>query len=261
MAVPAFIPKEYRNKARNGVGIFLVSTGLGFEFDVSMMEGEDGSNCFTLDVKRGDGEPVVINNGEKIYYSGSCTIDGMKTGEASKFMQYVPSQKESTSLDKNSDKGTFHFKLTPYKRIRKYTHYEENTFRGSSSGYSYGMTVSSGQHSEHINTSVTDDTFEPTGESVNILVQLISNETQEELEYQNKRNAEHKLDVIEDTLCENKRKLKELQELVNQQEAEIARAKNTLLLLSNKAEKSNDDKPNQTKNSVTSLDDMMKELI
>lgn len=164
----------------NNVYLFDVPSGIRFRFVVTTLE------YFTVKCTRGDGKSILINNGEEIYYPPGykLKIDNMETGSTHSFLMYVPSNKEK--CDENGDKtNKFTFEFKSFKKksnsnVTRSIHYINS-----------GQIIDGGHYTNHLDTTVTNDTFIELDRST-LDVELVSSETQEQLEYINSKiNSNH----------------------------------------------------------------------
>ena len=195
---PALLAHTHQYLKNQGIGVYEVPSGLGFEFNI-WMENQPPEHYFTVEITRGDGEKVIINKGNTIYYPCGYVleIDNMETGSTRSFEQYVPSQKEkdnsnnNAGVDKENPTGNWKFSFTLYTKFEKPRERHEwmdgidlgNT-RGNSNarGYNQGITKEGGNYSSHIDTvSCSDTIWTPCGKK-SMTVQLVSSESQETLD-------------------------------------------------------------------------------
>jgi hypothetical protein len=184
--------------------------------------------------------PIVINEGERIFYPKDIYIDGFTTGSNESFLFVSPSTEEKGTLPGENKTNIIRLTIQRWKRKPKPAfafcgtgEYELGEFGASSAGFGVtgGATVRGGAHVDHVQTRLTNDSFERVGEPIEYVIQLVCVQSDEEKAKANRAYYAHKR-------AEERRKLtfeqSDLQERVQKAERECARLKAQLDEVSHK---------------------------
>lgn len=171
---------------------------------------------FTIESGKIGDKEIVINHGQKIYYKSELEIKGFKTGTNESFMFISQSNQEKSegkTLEGENVTNVINLKVKKWRReveevmgyrggyrsrgggdrfgskggeaTKGFSYDSEpvdacGDFFGSSNSLSGGATISGGSYVGNVQTTTTNDTFHPIDDTVEFLIQLVCNQTEDE---------------------------------------------------------------------------------
>ena len=204
------IPTEAGSKASyNGVGIFPIPTMCYWEFVVKIdPNGKYNYGDYYLKIKKaqfGDGRMVNVSNkhGNTNIFTPASTnliINSYKTGVAGERFFFVSPPKleidHGLEAEHNNESNKLYLTISIHKKVMNRVLEEEVVYRGGppkketsnpfksptigSPGYTGGSNFGASGYSSNLDTHTVDATF-PEVDSIDIIVQLVNNQSQEEL--------------------------------------------------------------------------------
>lgn len=254
----AILATTHRHLAKQGVGVYEVPSGFGFMFKIYSMD-QCADTYYSFVVKNGKGEKVMINKGSLIYYPGNnvTVVDNMESGTDRSFVMYVPSNKEKNNgvanVDPNNPENNWTFELIRYQKVdtrpppppQMDSYCSLGPTRGCSNSYNQGMTLSGGKYTADTSTvSVPEGVKYIEQEKVGLTIQLVSSETQEQLEHINKEyntnvenNVEELLDEEQSRLIPLLEEVEKLQKSIENHEEQVKTARERLKCINSTPEK------------------------
>lgn len=191
------------NVTMSNTATFDLMTNTPYAIRIKKHYHNDNDIYYTLKLGKVGNRNIVINDGEKIYYSDDLKIEGFKTGTNDSFLFLSLSKKDIAKghkLEGNGDSNCISITIQKHKRTRapkisSYSHHGSPygmpkaccDFSVPSGNASMDGTVSGGRNVNHIGTTQTSDVFSPVGDPIEFQIRLTCSMS-DELKYEKNKS-------------------------------------------------------------------------